>query len=185
MQFGSLVALRNEKPGVTVLTPDPTDPQNYIRFEAKGDPSGGDVQYVNQTVATTPACAKAILSNVISVDAESLSDDVAKAFSERMQIATLQREQAERAAMDVIDRPENRDIVGLSCVGPGTRPGVPCGESVSMRELSSNDAAPLCTRHNDLSLQYIKVEDIVFENDKRVVKNRWVRTQIDRRERQE
>lgn len=185
MQFGTLVALRNEKPGVTVLTPDPTDPQNYIRFEAKGDPSGNDVQYVNQAVATTPACAKAILSNVISVDAASLSDDVAKAFSERMQVATLQREQAERAAASVIDRPENRDIVGFTCVGPGTRAGVPCGDGVSMRELNSNESAPLCARHIDLSLQYIKVEDPYYEDDKRKVRTRWVRTQIERREREE
>lgn len=182
MQFGSLVALKNERPGVTVLTPDPADPQHYITFQAKGDPSGGDIQYVQQAVATTPACAKAILSNVLSVDAETLTDDVAQAFRERMKVTEMQRAQAEAAAVQVIDRPENRDIVGVTCVGPGTRPGVPCGDSVSMRELGSNEAAPLCSRHSGLALQYIKMEDATYEGVNRKVETRWVRTQIDQRQ---
>ncbi len=181
MQFDTLVALRNEKSGVVVLTPDNPGAQGFLRFEAKDDPSGGDIQYVDQSVASSPACARAIMSNVLSVDEATLSSEAAKSFGERMQAAESQRQRVEDAAAAVIDRPETRDIIGMACVGPGTRHGATCGESVNLRELGSNDVAPLCTRHASLSIEYIKTEDAYYEGDTRKVKVVWVRSQMDQR----
>lgn len=185
MQFGSLVALRNERDGIVVITPDDSNAKAYITFQAKGDPAGGDIQYVPQNTATLPACAKAILSGVLSLDTNSLNSEAAQLFEEHMRIAEMQRKQAEAAAVASIDRAENRDMIGVTCVGPGSRPGVFCGIHLSQRELNNGEVAPLCTMHESLSAQYIRVEDIVFEGDQRKVRNRWVRAQVENRERQE
>jgi hypothetical protein len=186
MPVAQLVALRNLKNGVTVLTPDRNDPGNYLEFQAAGDPSGGDIQYVSEEMAATPACVKAIMHGILELERDMMSPDVAMAFQRQMDVAKLQRERAEAGITQTIDRPENRDIIGETCVGPGERAGAACGAAVAMRDKSNVDTAPLCSRHNDLAAHYIRVEDNSYNPDGTSQKGyRWLRTHIERREREQ
>lgn len=179
MPVGQLVALRNKKNGVTVLTPDRSDPRNYLEFQAAGDPSGGDVQYVSEELAASSAAVKAILHGVLELEEDTMSPAVAQAFQQQMQVAKRQREQAEAQIAATIERTENTDIVGESCVGPGERADKPCGASVPMREKALRDTPPLCVRHQPLAGEYVPTVD--WDGDKQVTK--WFRSGMAERER--
>ena len=182
MPVSQLVALRNLKAGVTVLTPDRTDPRNYLEFQAKGDPGGGDVQYVSEELAASPACVKAILHGVLELESDVMSPDVANAFQQQMHAAKRQREQAEAAVADTIDRPTNRDIIAATCVGPGERADKLCGASVAVRDVVNQDSAPLCARHSHLAAAYIRVEDNTqteYTETSKKTGYRWLRTHVE------
>lgn len=185
MPVSQLVALRNKKDGVTVLTPVFNDPKTYLEFQAAGDFGGNDVQYISEELAASPACVKAIMHGVLELEDDIMNPDVAQSFQQQMQVATKQREQAAAQVAQSIDRPENRDLVGENCVGPGDRPGAPCGAPVAMRDRANQDTAPLCDRHRDLTMQYVRVEDNSYSPDGEDKKGyRWLRTHIEKRERE-
>lgn len=186
MPVSQLVALRNLKDGVTVLTPNFADPRNYLEFQAAGDPGGGDLQYVSEELTTAPAVVKAIQHGVLALESDALSPDVADAFQRQMQLAQRQRERAEAEIADAIDRPENRDIVGENCVGPGEKPGVQCGTSVPQREKAMADIAPLCAKHRHLAMEYTRVEDNSYNPDGTSKKGyKWFRTRIEETQREQ
>lgn len=184
MPVGQLVALRNLKDGVTVLTPNFSDPRNYLEFKAAGDPGGGDLQYVSEELVNTPACVKAIQHGVLALESDAMSADVKAAFEQQMKVARDQRERQQAAVKATIDRAENRDIVGETCVGPGERPGVPCGDMVGVRDRTMGDTAPLCARHEHLAMEYTRTEDNSYHADGTSKKGfTWFRTRIEPRER--
>lgn len=182
MPVSQLVALRNLKNTVTVLTPVFNEP-TCLEFQPAGDPSGGDIQYASEELVNTPACVKAIQHGVLAVESDTMSEEVRHAFEQQMRVARQQRERAEAQISHTIDRPENRDLIGESCVGPGSRPGTPCGDSVSRHERAVQDTAPLCTRHAHLASEYVQVERNTYEADgKSSKKYEWLRAKIDNRE---
>lgn len=184
MPVGQLIALRNMKKGVTVLTPNFSDPRNFLEFQAAGDPGGGDVQYVSEELTTTPAVVKALQHGVLELEADTMSPDVKAAFDQQMRVAREQRERSDAVIAATIDRPENRDIVGETCVGPGERSGAPCGASIAVRDRAQMDIAPLCTRHVHLAMEYTRVEDNSYQPDGTSSKGyKWFRTRIEPPER--
>lgn len=187
MPVSQPLALRNLKDTVTVLTPNFSDSKTYLEFQAAGDPSGGDVQYISEELAASPACVKAIMHGILALEDDAMSPDVAQAFRQQMEVAKRQREAAERQVAQSIDRPENRDLVGESCVGPGDRQGVLCAASVALRDKAMQDTAPLCARHIHLASEYTRVEDNSYSPDgeDRRKGYKWFRTRIDAREREQ
>lgn len=187
MPVSQPLALRNLKDTVTVLTPNFSDSKVYLEFQAAGDPSGGDVQYISEELAASPACVKAIMHGILALEDDAMSPDVAQAFQAQMRVAKQQRERAEAQVAQTIDRPENRDIVGETCVGPGDREGALCGASVPRQEKAMADLAPLCARHGHLAAQYTRVEDNSYSPDgeKRKTGYKWFRTRIEAREREQ
>lgn len=188
MPVSQLVALKNLKAGVTVLTPDRSDPRNYLEFQAKGDPGGGDVQYVSEELAASPACVKAILHGVLELEDDIMTPDVAQAFQQQMQAAKRQREASEAAVALTIDRPTNRDLIAATCVGPGERANQLCGSSVAVHDTVNQDTAPLCARHDHLAAAYVRVEDNTqseYTETSKKVGYRWLRTHVEPREREQ
>lgn len=186
MPVPQLVALRNMMNGVTVLTPYFNDPKTYLEFQAAGDPGGGDVQYISEELAASPACVKAVMHGTLALETDTMSPEVAQAFQNQMRVARQQREKAQSQIADTIERTENRDLVGETCVGPGDRPGSECGAQVAVRDRAQRDTAPLCSRHEDLASQYVAVEDNSYHPDGDSKKGyRWLRTHIGKREREQ
>lgn len=181
MPVAPLVAVRNLQDGLTVLTPDASNPKSYMEWQAKGDPSGGDYQYVSEDVVATPAFAKAIQHGVLAVDTDEMSPDVAAAFDRQMQVAKQRQQQAADAIADSLDRTSQVDMISLTCVGPGDIREKLCGDPVTVRENNAGDVVPLCPRHRSLAPQYVPTED--FDGDKHTIK--WVRVEIGHRERGE
>ncbi|MET7363261.1 hypothetical protein ABZS76_33155 [Streptomyces sp. NPDC005562] len=58
----------NPSNGVVVVTPDSDRPKSYLRFEATGDPEGGDVVYVSRDTAMQTAFIKAVKRGVLKVE---------------------------------------------------------------------------------------------------------------------
>ncbi|MGW1436857.1 hypothetical protein ACWD7M_16600 [Streptomyces griseus] len=67
------VQVSNPTDGVVVVTPDADRPKSYLRFEAKGDPEGGDVIYVSRADAMQTSFIKAVKKGVLLV--EGVEDD--------------------------------------------------------------------------------------------------------------
>jgi hypothetical protein len=186
MPVSQLAALRNKKNGVTVLTPYFNDPKTYLEFQAAGDPGGGDVQYISEELAASPAIVKAIQHGILELEEDTMSPEVAQAFAQQMRVAQQQRERADAKIAETIDRPENRDLVGESCVGPGERQGARCSASVPMREKAMSDVAPLCSKHAHLAMEYTRVEDNSYNEDGTSKKGyKWFRTTIEERQREQ
>jgi hypothetical protein len=179
MPVASLVAVRNLKDGLTVLTPDASNPKSYMEWQAKGDPSGGDYQYVSEDVVATPAFAKAIQHGVLAVDPDEMSPEVAQAFTRQMEVAKDRQARAAQEIAKSLDRTDNRDIITISCVGPGDVKGSPCGAPVAVREMTASERVPLCTRHQSLAPEYIPTEEFDGTNHKIT----WVRVEMGSRER--
>jgi len=179
MPVASLVAVRNLRNGLTVLTPDASNPKSYMEWQAKGDPSGGDYQYVSEDVVATPAFAKAIQHGVLAVDPDEMSPEVAQAFSRQMEVAKDRQNRAAEEIAKTLDRTDNQDMITISCVGPGELKGKPCGAAVPVKEHTANERVPLCVRHQSLAPEYVPTED--FDGDKHTIK--WVRVELGSRER--
>lgn len=164
MPVGQLLALRNMKKGVTVLTPDPREPKNYLEFQAAGDPAGGDTHYVSEETAILPAVAKGIQNGIFELEEDALNGPAATAFQRQKEAARRAQEQAERAIQDTIVRTENRDIGAHDCIGPSTKGGKVCGTQVPMSDEAIKDSPPLCPMHKNLEREFIPNQ--VFNPDK-------------------
>jgi hypothetical protein len=66
--------ISNPSNGVVVVTPDADRPKSYLRFEAKGDPSGEDVKIVSRDTAFQAPLVKAVKRGVLVVD-DNISGD--------------------------------------------------------------------------------------------------------------
>ncbi len=180
MPVSQLVALRNLKRGVTVLTPDRSDPRNFLEFQATGDSGGGDVQYVSEELAASPTVVKAIMHGILALEQDTMSPEVAEAFRQQLRVAQEQRDRSEKDVAAMIDRPDTRDLLGLDCIGPSERAGQRCGSLTAVVEKKAEEQPPLCDRHQGLAHEYVPTED--FDGDKK--RTRWVRTVMGARERQ-
>lgn len=179
MPVAPLVAVRNLKDGLTVLTPDASNPKSYMEWQAQGDPSGGDYQYVSEDVVATPAFAKAIQHGVLAVDPDEMSPEVARAFSRQMEVAKDRQTRAAEEIAKTLDRSDNRDMITLTCVGPGEIKGHQCDAQVAVKEMNAGERVPLCPRHQSLAPQYVPTEE--FDGEKHKIK--WVRVEVDSPER--
>lgn len=184
MPVSQLVALRNMKNGVTVLTPNFSDPRNFLEFQAAGDPGGGDIQYVSEELVNSPACVKAIQHGILELEGDALSPEVKQAFEQQMRVARERQRRAEEQIDASIEHRENRDIVGETCVGPGSREGARCGDVIAVRDRALMDTAPLCARHAHLAAEYTRTENNSYNEDGTSKKGyTWFRTRIEPRER--
>lgn len=177
-----LTALRNKTPNVVVLTPDPADPKTYLTFEAADDPSGGDCQYVPEaTAVNSPAIVKAILHEILET-IEAFSPEAQQSFQQQMTVAKAQRERAAQAVQDSLLRDNERDMIGVHCIGPGATAGTKCDVAIPMKAEAIRSVPPLCARHRDLAPQYIPTDH--FDAEKSQHSTEWVRAQLGERKRE-
>lgn len=175
-----LATLRNMTPNVVVLTPDPSDSKTYLTFEAAGDPTGGDYQYVTEDVAaTSPVIVKAILHEILE-NVSPFSEDAKQSFEAQLEVARMQRRKASQAIQDSLQRGDERDMLGVTCIGPGTAPGTPCGAHVAMRVETVRTIPPLCARHTPLVREYVPTDH--FDGEKHTTQ--WIRSTLGERKRE-
>jgi hypothetical protein len=185
MQVEGTVYARNTMNGVTVMSSDPRSTQ-FVQWEAKGDPGGGDVQPIPAELMRTPAFVAAVRKGILTVvdpDAHTSLDDRGVSLDE---ILNKQREvwDSRQAAANediraTIETTTNNDMVTLPCVGPSTRGSQNCGEDVVVRELSKYDAPPLCQRHIGLKSEFVPSAKDVDGKGNEVVE--WTRSVMDPR----
>lgn len=182
MPAAQLVALRNKTPNIVVVTPNPADPKTYLTFEAYGDPSGGDFQYLpEETAVSSPPIVKAIIHETLEMTDE-LSDEAQASFQQQMRVVKTQRERAAQAIQDSLSRGDDREMLGMPCVGPGTVPGGSCGMTVPMKVETSRTVPPLCPTHAPLLPKFVPTDH--FDRDRNEVTTRWAMMGMTERKRE-
>ncbi len=76
----SHVQIRNTSKTTVVLTPNP-ESKAYLRWEAEGDPDGGDVLFVERSKAEGPACINAIRSGTLQAVDLDPDDTLTKVYA--------------------------------------------------------------------------------------------------------
>lgn len=181
MPVGSIVA-HNLMDTVTVLASD-VKGTHSVEWAANGDPSGDDVQYIPEAVLESVAFKRALARGVVELMEDESDPEVVRALS--LQVDAFRRRQA-GAREDVqatIDRPTSRDHVSTWCVGPDNRGTGMCGEAVAISEKLLRDIPPLCTRHQNLTSQFVPEQETVQRDGKVIQETRWVRVSLGSRER--
>lgn len=176
MQVDGTVYARNMMNGVTVMSSDPKSTQ-FVQWEAKGDPNGGDVQAISAELMRMPAFAQAVRKGILAVveaDAHTSLDDPDASLDEilgRQRDAWNSRQEAANEDIRAtIETTTNNDLVTLPCVGPSTRGSQNCGEDVLVRELAKYDAPPLCSRHIGLASEFVPTVTDVDTKGNEIVK---------------
>lgn len=147
-QDGDVIVVRNAQPGLTVF--EDVGLGLSIRWEAAGDPNGGDVLEVSATALKNPEFRLNVLRGVFVIEEapEALNEAVL-----RIQQEWSARGQQSEQVKATISRPADRRVAkGKSCIAPKGQDL--CGTIA----LASEDHPPLCTEHMGLTNQYVQVE---------------------------
>lgn len=154
-------------------------------FQPSGDAAGGDIIPIDAEVAESAAIHKALSRGYIvkdnGEDDEEFHADLARREEERLARRAEAQAAKERVVTESIDRKQDRDLVGLTCVAPSeANPNLPCGVSVIRPAVVKGDAPPLCGVHENQSANYVAVEVEDPDQAANANKMKWVRTGVDR-----
>lgn len=149
--YSDLIPVRNAMGGPTVFRDAPSD--TTVRWEGRGDPAGGDVQYVPDGFKRHPAFANMLRRGVL---VEVGAEEAHGAFA--AQDAQVAGAGLAQQAADSIHRPQNRDLVAWPCIGPGERPGSACRNSATLNPQQVKTIPPLCDAHKHLASGFVPVE---------------------------
>lgn len=180
-----VLMVRNTQPGPTVLSSDPKGSQ-YVEWQGKGDPNGGDIQPVPEEIQQAVSFQKCVRRGIlVLLDAED-TDSAAvidEAMRRQQQEWDYRSSATQTTANEVIDQEANKDIVALKCVGPSSRGDSTqrCGADVNVRDNVKDDRPPLCNLHADLAPQFIPEEVVVDGKSTRT----WTRMTMGARQTQE
>lgn len=146
-----LIEVRNKAKGPTVFADKNTNSEHV--WAGAGDESGEDVQMCSGVLLDSPAFRKALDNGVL----ELLEDpQVASTAANARQESYEARSNVHAANVDgALLIPDEHDIIALPCVGPGTRPGAPCGVFANFPAIEREHRPPLCARHTGLHDKYI------------------------------
>lgn len=170
------IMVRNTHTGPTVFS------NNDVKVEwaGYGDPFGGDVQPVPETLFNDPNFYRAMNSGLF----EKITDEGVIEEQARLQREQYQTAQAAKknAGKSLLDETPDQDILVLNCLGDNPKGGI-CGEGVNIRSKDRAEVPPLCPRHQRLRSQFIA------EETGRVVQGKpevaWQRVTMAPRERQQ
>jgi hypothetical protein len=172
MQVGGTVMARNKMGGPTVLSSDPRGTFE-VRWEGRGDPSGGDVQYIPDEMLRIPAFARALKLGVIEIANPEDNPELVEALDRQAAKFHAAQAKAQDEVMATIDHEKTRDLVVQTCIGPATRGTGECGEQVAVHETHQHDAPPLCNRHASLAPEFVPVNEGQDERENKKI--RWIR----------
>lgn len=130
---------------------------NSIRivFEPRGHQ--GDTQRVPVSVAEDIDFINSLEVGVLKVVGG--PPEVVEALQFETEQVRQEREQQATQSMDVIDRRQDKDIVGVQCIGPAPegRSGE-CGRSLIQSAKQSAETPPLCNAHAHLAPKFYLVQ---------------------------
>lgn len=133
-----------------------------IIWTAAGDPMGDDVQRVPDDLAKDIDFLRSLDQGLLSVvDGD---DPEVLASLQRSSTKYADRQAANAAkAESIMDRKQDRDLLGIDCLGPDARGNdAKCGATVLMRASDVTGAdpkPPLCDRHKALAPQFYLTQD--------------------------
>lgn len=171
------VIAQNTKTQVVVLSSDPKGSE-YVEWQPAGDPSGGDIQIIPESVARSAAFTKLVSRGIVTL--VSAGDDYLAAMDKQRAAFEARNSGAAAKAQEAIVPEEHKDLLSIPCIGPNDRGTGVCGNPVPVREKTKDETPALCPTHQHLAAQYIAHQE--QEGTKIVTK--WTRATVTAREHQ-
>lgn len=152
------VVCRNMMGGPTVIASDQKSTFEVV-FGGKDSPDGSDYQVIPQEIVRTPQFSQAISKGILQVT-QGTDNPVVRQAMQAQTDAFWKRAQADDvAAREVLDAPQDNDLIAVQCIGPGPRPGAVCGQDIPVRAREATAAPPLCPQHQSLKDQCLRRGD--------------------------
>lgn len=131
------------------------DPTFRVTFAANGH--RGDTQRMPVALAGDMEFLNSLERGILKVVGGPA--DLVEALQFETEQVRAEREAADARDTEMLDRRQDRDIVGLKCVGPAPtgRTGT-CGRSLIMGAKEQAERPPLCDEHESLSTQFYLAE---------------------------
>lgn len=177
MQLTQVIS-RNTKSNVVVLSSDPKGSE-FVEWQPAGDPNGGDIQVVPESIAKHPAFTKLITRGIIVL--EEASDEYREAMSRQNAAFEKRLNGGNSKQTDVMDPEAQNDMLSVPCIGPNGNGTGGCGNAVPVRERTKDERPALCSTHEHLSPQYVQYEE---QQGTSVVK-KWSRVTLGAPEKQQ
>jgi hypothetical protein len=174
MQVGT-VLVRNQMKGMTVLSTDPSG-KDEVRWDALGDPHGGDVQIVTEHMSQSPNFMRAVSRGVLKIEDADANPGLLTSLDQQSAHWRDQQQQVEEEALGSIDRESNDAILPVKCVGPE------CQAELTVRESALAKAPPLCDGHQQLASQFVSSEGDRVNGKLQTI---WTRVNLGPRQRAE
>lgn len=152
------VICRNRMAGPTVISSDIKGTHEVV-FQGRDDPGGEDYQILPEEILKTPQFSRAISKGILEV-VQGEDDPIVAQALKRQTDAFWQRSQADAvAAREVLDAPQENDLIAVQCIGPGSRPGAVCGTDIPVRSREAQSSPPLCAAHESLKDRCVRRGD--------------------------
>jgi len=149
------VMCRNKMAGPTVIASDPKSTHEVI-FSGAGAPDGGDVQPIPDELIRVPAFSRAISLGILEVIQGSDNEAVRAALQVQSDAFWKRSQQDNETALASLDAPADNDLIAVACIGPGTRPGTRCEDTIPVRAREQDAQPPLCSRHQSLASRCLR-----------------------------
>lgn len=130
-----------------------------IIWAPSGSPNGEDVQRVPDDLAKDIEFLRALDHGVLTV-VDGDDPDVLVSLQRSSSQYAERQARAREASEALLDRRQDRDIVGEACIGPDSRGNDgKCGNQVLMRASERNETPPLCNIHKGLAPQFYLTQE--------------------------
>lgn len=158
-----------------------------LRWTAKGHP--GDTQRVPYDIVEDTDFLNSLEQGIFEVvDGE---PEYVEFLRRETSAVRDRREQEAAKATDMLDRRQDKDMVGVSCIGPAPagREGE-CGKALVQSAKAAAEQPPLCSLHSNLSHQFFLAEagskgEGATETRDGVVRREWRKVQMTGRQTQQ
>lgn len=179
--------VKNREPNATVFSKQINGDPFRVQFAAAGYP--GDTQRVPTSLAEDIDFLNSLEAGVLEV--VDGPPDVIDTLRFETEQVRAEREAASKQAVEALDRRQERDIVGATCIGPAPtgRSGT-CDRSILQSAKQQGEQPPLCQQHQHLAPNYYlaeagsKGEDATETRDG-VVRREWRAVKMTERQKQQ
>ncbi len=144
--------IQNEHRGPSCYTHGGPNSAEQYQWAGKGDPEGGDVQYIPGSVIRSPGFRR-----IMSRGLYSFADPEVDHLSYQGQVWIDSFNNTQEAALSQLEDDDEAELESFNCVGPGPRnSGSLCGEASFMRRKDLETTPPLCARHKEKYSKYFE-----------------------------
>lgn len=175
-----MLTVQNHEPNSTVFSKTLNGDPFRVTFAAKGYP--GDRQRVPAALADDIDFVNSLERGIIEV-VDGPADIIEALQFETKSVREAREAEAQRHT-SMLDRRQDRDIVGLKCIGPAPqgRTGE-CGVAIIQSAKQQADTPPLCSNHQHLTPQFYLAEagskgEGATENSDGVVRREWRQAEL-------
>lgn len=179
--------VQNLEANMTVFAKQVNGDPFRVQFSAHGH--SGDTQRVPLALCEDIDFLNALESGVLKiVDGP---EEIVEALQFETERVRAEREASAAKSTDLLDRRQDRDIVGVTCIGPAPagRSGN-CGRSLIQSAKQQGEVPPLCSEHQSLAPTYHLVEtgskgEGATESRDGVVRREWRAAVMTERQKQQ